>query len=135
MKRSDKEKFFFLVLAALWGALIFYLSSIPNLSSGLPSMYDFVLRKMAHVTVFMVFTYLVASSIAKNNRPYLFFVVIVGVLYAFVDEFHQTRVINRYGSPVDIIIDSIGVYLGIRIYQYKPPNKLLKKLFKPTFGR
>ncbi|PLX24452.1 hypothetical protein C0580_05200 [Candidatus Parcubacteria bacterium] len=135
MKRSDKEKLFFLALAALWGGLIFYLSSIPNLSSGLPSMYDFVLRKMAHVTVFMVFTYLVASSLAKENRKYLLFVIIVGVLYAFVDELHQTGVVNRHGSPMDIVIDSFGVYLGVRIYQYKPPKKLLKKIFKPSFGK
>jgi len=131
VKTSHKEQFFFLLLAALWGYLIFYLSSIPSLSSGLPGMYDFILRKLAHVAVFMVLTYFVASSLSKQNRIYLLFVIVIAVTYAFVDELHQMEVTNRHGSPVDIIIDSFGVYLGVRIYQYLPPKKLLKiKLFK-----
>jgi len=129
VKYEHKEQLFFLLLAALWGCLIFYLSSIPDLSSGLPSMYDFILRKMAHVSVFMILTYFLAGSLSKNSRPYLFFVIIVAVIYAFIDELHQADVITRHGSPVDIVIDSIGVYLGIRIYQYKPPSKILRKKF------
>lgn len=130
MKRKHKEQLFFLIIALLWAYLIFYLSSVPNLSSGLSGMYDFVLRKMAHVVVFMVLTYLIASSLAKDSRTYLLFVIIVVIFYAFIDEFHQVYVTTRFGSPMDIMIDSIGVYLGIRIYQYKPPNKIFKKLFK-----
>jgi VanZ family protein len=130
VKRKYKEQIFFLIVAALWGYLIFYLSSVPDLASGLPSMYDFIFRKMAHVCVFMVLTYLIASSLDKDSRAYLLFVIVIVVFYAFVDEFHQTGVVNRHGSPIDIMVDSMGVYLGIRIYQYKPPSKLFKKFFK-----
>ena len=110
--------------------LIFYLSSTPNLSSGLPSTYDLILRKTAHVVVFMVLTYLIASSFDSHNRRYLLFVIVVAVVYAFIDELHQVFVVTRSGNPTDIIIDSVGVYFGIWLYKHQPPNKLFKKFIK-----
>lgn len=129
-KRRQFVQLAFLLTAALWGWFIFYLSSIPDLSSGLPSTYDFVLRKGAHMFVFLVLTYLIASSFDRKERYYLLFVIVAGVAYAMIDELHQTFVVNRYGSPKDIMIDSIGVYFGIWFYKVFPPDKMLKFLSK-----
>ncbi|MBT4849687.1 VanZ family protein [Candidatus Parcubacteria bacterium] len=120
----------FLLAAALWGGLIFYLSSIPDLSSGLSSTYDFVLRKGAHVFVFMVLTYLIASSFDKKERYYLLFVIIAAVVYALIDELHQSFIVSRYGSARDVVIDSVGIYLGIWLYKFFPPDKMIKFLKK-----
>ncbi|MBU1202908.1 VanZ family protein [Patescibacteria group bacterium] len=123
---KQKKQLLFLLLAALWGALIYYLSSTPDLSSGLPHSYDFVFRKIAHIFVFFILTYLVASSLDSKERIYLLFVIIAGVSYALIDELHQSFVSGRVGSPKDVVIDSLGVYLGIWFYKVHPPEKILK---------
>jgi hypothetical protein len=81
------------VLAWCW--LIFYLSSIPNLKTDLGT-WDFILRKIAHMTeyaiLFLLFRRALANSTAGtpalrlNMRSILF-----SVLYAASDEF-QLRI-------------------------------------------
>lgn len=39
--------------------------------------------------------------------------VVTSIVYAVSDEFHQTFVPGRVGSPVDVIIDSIGATCGL----------------------
>ena len=41
----------------------------------------------------------------------LTFLICVG--YAISDEFHQSFTSERYGSPVDVMIDSFGVLMGL----------------------
>ncbi len=131
MKLSAKQKqqLFFLLLAALWGALIFYLSSIPDLKSDFPNVYDFILRKLAHMFVFFVLTYFVASSFDSHRPCYLFLAIVASVTYAMIDELHQAFVPTRDGNPRDIFVDSLGVYLGIWFYKWWPPVELFKKRF------
>ncbi|MBT4516702.1 MAG: VanZ family protein [Candidatus Komeilibacteria bacterium] len=123
---KQKKQLLFLLLAALWGYLIFYLSDTPELATDLPYKYDFILRKLAHIFVFMVLTYLIASSMDSQQRHYLLFVIVAAIVYAFVDELHQVFVQGRVGSGQDILVDSIGVYLGVWLYKMRPPKKLLK---------
>ena len=123
---KQKKQLLFLLLAALWGYLIFYLSDTPDLATNLPYKYDFVLRKLAHMFVFMVLTYLIASSMDSKQRPYLLFVIVAAIVYAFVDELHQSYVQGRVGSGKDILVDSVGVYIGVWLYKVRPPNKLFK---------
>jgi VanZ family protein len=129
ISRKQKKQLLFLLLAALWGYFIFYLSDTPDLASNLPYSYDFMLRKLAHAFVFMVLTYLVASSLDNKQRHYLLFVIIAVISYAFIDELHQTFVQGRVGSPRDVLVDSVGVFLGIWLYKVRPPDKL-SKFFK-----
>jgi VanZ family protein len=124
ISKKHKRQIIFLVLAALWGMLIFYLSSQPDLASGFPPKYDFVLRKLAHMFVFGVLTYLIAGSLERDQRPYLLFVIIAALVYALIDEVHQSFIPGRYGTPRDILIDSIGVYFGVWFYKHFPPHKL-----------
>jgi len=126
LSTKQKKQFLFLLLAALWGYFIFYLSNTPDLASDLPYQYDFILRKLAHIFVFFVLTYLVASSLDSQTRPYLLFVIIAAIVYALVDEVHQTFVQGRVGSSHDILVDAVGVYLGIWLYKMRPPNRLFK---------
>jgi len=126
INKKQKKQLLFLLLAALWGYFIFYLSDTPDLASNLPYRYDFILRKLAHVFVFMVLTYLVAASLDSKQRHYLLFVIIVAIAYAFIDELHQTFVQGRVGSSRDVLVDSVGVFLGVLLYKTKSPDKLLK---------
>ena len=112
----NKIRLLYLLAAIIWGGIIFYLSSIPSLASGLPSWQDFILRKIAHVAVFFMFTFLLAKSLNSTKRYYLLFVIVAGVFYAFIDELHQLGVAGRTGAPQDILIDTFGVFLAIWFY-------------------
>ena len=38
----------------------------------------------------------------------------ISLVYAVTDEFHQTFVDGRNGTPVDVLIDSIGIAIAAR---------------------
>ena len=102
---------------ALWAALIFYLSSMSDLRSDFSNDFDFVLRKIAHVLEYAVLAALLAR--AWPRRKYLFWEVFaVAALYAASDEIHQLFVVGRAGSARDVLIDSIGAFLGLRVYSW-----------------
>jgi VanZ family protein len=89
-------------------ALIFALSATPDLSSGLGTL-DFVLRKIAHVTIFALLWLTIARA-TDWRRPVL--AAVIAVLYAGSDELHQSFVEGRHGTPVDVLIDSLGIGLA-----------------------
>jgi VanZ family protein len=91
----------------LWAAVIFALSSVPSLSSGLGT-WDEVLRKCAHVTEYAILGFLLLRAIGRE-WPALG----VGILYAATDELHQHFVHGRHASPVDVAIDTVGLLIGI----------------------
>jgi len=89
-------------------ALIFALSATPDLSSGLGT-WDFILRKTAHVGIFGLLWLTVARA-TDWRRPSL--AAVIAVLYAASDELHQSFVQGRHGTPVDVMIDSVGIGLA-----------------------
>jgi VanZ family protein len=95
-----------------WMGVIFALSATPSLASPFEPVYDFILRKLAHLTVFAVLTVLLVRAfrlhVARSPHAWLF-AVLVAVLYACSDEWHQTFVPGREGTVRDIVIDSLGV--------------------------
>jgi VanZ family protein len=91
----------------LWAALIFTLSSVPDLSSGLGG-WDLFLRKAAHVTEYAILALLLARALHREVPA-----LVLGVLYAASDEFHQSFVRGRHGAPLDVAIDSIGLLIGV----------------------
>lgn len=113
----------FLVLTIIWAGIIYYFSSIPDLKSSFSSTVDLVLRKGAHVFIYMILTYLLAKIFDKDTRVYLFFVIVIAILYAWTDELHQLSVWGRSGSPKDILIDSIGVLGGVIFYRWFKKEK------------
>jgi VanZ family protein len=93
-----------------WAALIFALSSIPDLGTGLGG-WDTVLRKLAHAAEFAVLGALLARAIQNAGAA-----LAIGTLYAVSDELHQALVPGRLGSPVDVAIDAVGVACGVVLW-------------------
>ncbi len=89
-------------------ALIFALSATPDLGTGLGT-WDLVLRKIAHVTIYAVL-WLTLARATDWRRPIA--VTIGALLYAGSDELHQSFVEGRHGTPVDVVIDAIGIGLA-----------------------
>jgi VanZ family protein len=90
-----------------WAALIFALSSIPHLGTGLGT-WDTVLRKGAHVTEYAIFGLLLLRAVGRELPAFL-----LGFSYAITDEVHQHFVSGRHASPIDVAIDSVGILIGI----------------------
>ena len=94
-----------------WAALIFALSSVSDLGTGLGG-WDLLLRKIAHAFEFGV---LGALLVRATGGPRLAFAL--GTLYAVSDEVHQSFVPGRMGSAVDVAIDTVGVLGGVVVWQ------------------
>jgi VanZ family protein len=90
-----------------WAAVIFALSSVPNLGTGLGG-WDLLLRKLAHGAEYALLGFLLLRAL---GRGYL--AVALGVAYAVTDELHQHFVSGRLGAPVDVAIDALGVAVGV----------------------
>ena len=89
-------------------ALIFALSATPDLGTDLGTL-DVVLRKLGHVTIYAVL-WLTLARATGWRRPVA--ATVVALLYGCSDEYHQTLVDGRHGTPVDVAIDAIGIGLS-----------------------
>jgi VanZ family protein len=93
-----------------WAAVIFALSSIPHLGTGLGT-WDTILRKGAHVTEYAILGLLLVRALGRELPAFL-----IGVAYAITDELHQHFVGGRHSSPIDVAIDSTGVLIGVLVF-------------------
>jgi VanZ family protein len=94
----------------LWAAVIFTLSSIPSLATGLGT-WDTILRKAAHVAEYAVLGGLLYRALGREPLA-----LAAGIAYAATDELHQSFVRGRHGSPVDVAIDAIGIAAGMLVW-------------------
>lgn len=102
----------------LWMAVIFALSSVPDLKSGLQPLWDLVLRKMAHAFEYTALSWLVYRALRTHGLAPLrafFGSFVFAFLYAATDEYHQTFVPGRTGALLDVMIDSLGALVGSSI--------------------
>lgn len=93
-----------------WAGLIFALSSIPGLGTGL-GVWDLVLRKLAHAAEYAVLGLLLARAVAALPAFAL------GLAYAVTDEVHQHFVEGRQGAARDVAVDAVGLVLGLVAYR------------------
>ena len=89
---------------ALMG-LIYFLSAQPDLNSGL-GVADVIGRKFVHMGEYGLLWWLWSRAFGFR-RPLL--AAAITLAYAATDEYHQTFVHGRHGSPVDWLIDATGV--------------------------
>jgi VanZ family protein len=100
-------------------AVIFVMSSLPGADFSTNDGQNFAIRKVLHVlefaTLFLTF-YRATKKLSIS--------VILTVLFAITDEWHQTYIPGRTGKLQDIFIDSIGAGLGglvlWKYYQHLP---------------
>jgi len=94
-------------------AIIFFSSSTP--SSNLPNygIWDTLFKKGGHITGYALLA--VCYWYAFNFEPgKTWFVVLMALIYAAGDEFHQSFTPGRHPSPVDVLVfDGGGAALGV----------------------
>ena len=81
-----------------------------DLGTGLGT-WDLVLRKLAHAAEFGVLGALLYRALRREPLA-----ILLGSTYAATDEVHQAFVSGRHGSPVDWLIDTVGVTAGVLLY-------------------
>jgi VanZ family protein len=95
-----------------WAALIFALSSIPDLGTGLGG-WDLALRKAAHLAEYAVLGALLARALYNTIAGWAWLSWVAGTVYAASDELHQHFVPGRQASALDLAIDATGVAVGV----------------------
>ena len=93
---------------ALMG-VIFFLSAQPDLSSGL-GVWDTIGRKLVHMATYGLLWWLWYRALGLRSPAAA---IAITLAYAVSDEFHQTFVEGRHGSPVDVLIDAAGVAIAV----------------------
>jgi len=97
----------------IWAAVIFAFSSVPDLGTGLGT-WDLVLRKAAHAVEFAVLGALLLRALGSERAA---LALAFGIAYAASDELHQLFVPGRRGSVLDVLIDAVGVALGVALWR------------------
>src|SRR5918997_1754007 len=89
--------------------LIFFLSHQPSLDSGL-GVIDLIGRKLVHFAEYALLCFLWWRALATVTTPEraALWAFLIASGYAATDEYHQTFVEGRHGTPVDWAIDSAG---------------------------
>ena len=101
---------------------------IPKILSQEVDLIHVFIRKSGHVIEYFILGLLLfrafrGGSIGSWNWRWTFFAVIVVVLWAASDEFHQSFVPTRTASVVDVIIDTAGgilaQFVGVLWHRYR----------------
>jgi len=101
-----------------WAALIFLLSAQSDLHFSTDPSIDWPLRKAAHLTIFGIFAIVIERALTGNGvERALFIGFVVAGLFAASDELHQAFVADRSPMVTDVLIDLVGVAVGLLIWQ------------------
>lgn len=143
LRDKISQKIFWPLLALSWMGIIFFLSTDrfaesktlgllaslmvriwPYPSSSSLETFNWALRKGAHITIYLVLFLLIAHTLALwrpgagSPRKYLYYSLILTILYAFSDEYHQSFTASRMMAATDVLWDSLGAVMGMIIYLY-----------------
>ena len=100
----------------LWMGLIFYLSSQSQLPTPDKTWLDFLLKKAGHIVVYAVLAWLLVRALVQEGpvQPrHLRLALLLTILYALSDEFHQSFVPGRTARLLDVGFDTLGALLAL----------------------
>jgi VanZ family protein len=107
------------VLAILWTAMIFWLSSSPD-AQGTAQYLTFPFAdKAAHAVTFGILGALIYGA---TGRYWLAIVLASG--YGLFDEVHQAFVPGRVSDPLDWLADTMGAFTAVTIVRYLTHRRL-----------
>ncbi len=103
--------------ALLWAAVIFAVSSIPDLSA--PELGIKFGDKIIHFFEYFILGFLTAYAVSKQTeRIWMVFIISAAVsgVYGILDEIHQLFVPGRSTEGFDMLADVLGSILAAAIY-------------------
>jgi VanZ family protein len=94
---------------------------VPDITDATIAAVQLFARKCAHLAEYAVLAALVCrafrQSIARLWHA-AFFAFVIAAACASLDEFHQSFVASRTGTPVDVAVDCCGAVIGLAIYRW-----------------
>lgn len=114
-----KRRLFYWFPTLVWAGIIYSFSSLTTPSTSRIFWQDFLVKKSAHVAVYMVLTGLMYRSLKNTTNltgNYLLLTTLcLVILYAISDEFHQSFTPGREPTLRDAIIDSVSSFVALKI--------------------
>lgn len=100
------------------GPLLRWIS--PDVTPATIAAVQLIVRKAAHVMEYAILAVLLARALAVTSSDVRFrrglLVMFCAGCCAVLDEYHQSFVVTRTGSLVDVFIDVTGAGLGLALY-------------------
>jgi VanZ family protein len=82
----------------------------------------FLIRKGAHLTEYAILAVLLWRALrrrrrvgVRSGRPHAALALVLAIVFAATDEYHQAFVASREASLTDVLIDSCGAALGLAL--------------------
>lgn len=92
----------------------------PDISPETIRAVQFAVRKAGHVTEYAILAALLLRGLHRDSGAlsprHALWALAIASAYAALDEYHQSFVASRTGSPSDILIDASGALLGVVIW-------------------
>ena len=104
---------------------------MPDISPANIAAVQFAVRKAAHVSEYAVLAILVLRGLVaggERRRWQVWLVVAIAASCASLDEFHQSFVASRTGSPRDVAIDISGALAGLLLYVWATRRKAVASI-------
>lgn len=102
---------------------------VPDVSDETIRGIQLVIRKAAHVLEYAILSILSCRALTQRAAPSplplaaLGQAVLIAVAYAALDEWHQSWTAERFGSPLDVAIDSVGATVGAAFFAWLSRRK------------
>jgi len=93
----------------------------PNTTPETLATIHFIIRKLAHLTEYAILGFLAARAFRTSPRWFLISAVLI-VVYALLDEYHQTFVPSRTASIFDSFSDMAGGMAALTVVRRKTPR-------------
>lgn len=105
------------VAVVVWALLIFLFSAQHSLGTGW-GIWDFILRKAAHMAEFAILFVLVWRAFRMHGVAVSMSLasgVVIALVYAASDEYHQSFVSGRTASVRDVLFDLAGIFIAVAV--------------------
>lgn len=111
-----KKLFKYYLPPLVWAGIIFLFSSLPTAKTSDIYWQDFIVKKLAHVIeygMFSLFLYrsFVNSGVSPKNAG--LYSILISLVYGATDEIHQSFTPGREPRVRDVVFDTIGAILAI----------------------
>jgi VanZ family protein len=128
---KKKTKYLAFVPAIVWMGVIFYFSNQQRAVVSDNYIISFIIFKTLHLieygVLFMLWRFALKLNIPYKKANAEKLAVIISIIYAVTDEFHQTLVPTREGTIRDVFIDTLGIFITFRFLMHRL-DKLVKTL-------
>lgn len=131
MKPGTRSLAFNWFLLIFWSWIIFFLSDQPEFGQVLPGFLGSLISYSFHFVEYAVLAFLavrVFSTISRFSRQrILISAILFSIIYAVLDEYHQSYVPGREASLFDLSVDVLGILAIV----YLKESLLISRLINP----